>query len=178
MKPLILIGYRGTGKTTIAQKVSEQLQIPVIDSDWEIEHRAGKSIADIFAQDGESAFRDLEESVIVEILQRNDSKQFVLATGGGVVLRPETCYRLKNAGYVVWLTAAPKTILYRIQGDSASATMRPNLTSLTQLDEIVSLLEKRKPLYAETAHEIIETDFLKPVEITDKIIAHYQADNK
>ncbi|MDR2440041.1 MAG: shikimate kinase [Planctomycetaceae bacterium] len=174
MNSLILIGYRGTGKTTVAKKLAEQLQIPVIDSDWEIEHRSGKSIADIFAQDGEVIFRDLEESVIADILQQNYLSPFILATGGGVILRPETRYRLKKAGHVVWLTATPETILDRIQGDPASATMRPNLTSLTQLDEIINLLEKRNPLYAETAHEIIKTDNLNTNEITDKILVTIQ----
>jgi shikimate kinase len=178
MNSLILIGYRGTGKTTISRKLGEQLQIPVFDSDWEIEHCSGKSIADIFAQDGETVFRDWEESAIAEILQQNHLNPFVLATGGGVILRQATRYRLKNAGHVVWLTATPETILYRIQGDPASATMRPNLTSLTQLDEIIHLLEKRNPLYAETAHEIIETDFLNTDEITNKITAHLLSEQK
>jgi shikimate kinase len=172
MDSLILIGYRGTGKTTIARKLGEQLQIPVIDSDSEIEHRSGKSIADIFAQNGETVFRDLEESTIAEMLQQNCCNQFVLSTGGGVILRPETRCRLRNAGHVVWLTATPETIFRRIQGDPATTTLRPNLTSLTPLDEIINLLEKRNPLYAETAHEMIETDFLQTDEITNKIVAH------
>jgi shikimate kinase len=173
MSALILIGYRGTGKTTIARKLGEQLQIPVFDSDSEIEQHTGKSIADIFAQNGEAAFRNIEESIIAEILQQNRQNPFVLATGGGAVLRPETCCRLKNAGHVVWLTATPETIFQRIQLDPASGTMRPNLTSLTPLEEITALLEKRNPLYSETAHEIIKTDLLEINEITNRILSNY-----
>ncbi|MDR0611623.1 MAG: shikimate kinase [Planctomycetaceae bacterium] len=171
MNSLIFIGYRGTGKTSIARKLGEQLQIPVFDSDSEIERRAGKSIADIFAQNGEAEFRNIEESTIAEILQQNESNPFVLATGGGAILRPETRRRLKNAGHVIWLTATPETIFQRIQLDPASGTMRPNLTSLTPLEEIIALLEKRNPLYSETAREIIETDSLPINEITNRILS-------
>jgi shikimate kinase len=174
MNSLILIGYRGTGKTTIAQKLGEHLQIPVFDSDAEIEHHAGKSITDIFAQDGETEFRNIEESVIAEILQRNELNPFVLATGGGAILRPATRCRLKKAGRVLWLTAAPETIVQRIQLDPASGTMRPNLTSLTPLEEIIALLEKRNPLYSETAHDIIETDSLNINEITNRILSNQE----
>ncbi|MDR0705912.1 MAG: shikimate kinase [Planctomycetaceae bacterium] len=173
MKSLILVGYRGTGKTTIARKLGEQLQISVFDSDSEIERRVGKSIADIFTQDGETEFRHIEEATIAEILKQNISNPFVLATGGGAILRPETCCRLKNAGHVIWLTATPETIFHRIQLDPASGTMRPNLTSLTPLEEIIALLEKRHPFYSEVAHEIIETDLLKISEITNRILLNY-----
>jgi shikimate kinase len=173
MNSLILIGYRGTGKTTIARKLGEQLQIPVFDSDSEIEHHAGKSITDIFAQNGETEFRNIEESTIAEILQQHKSNPFVLATGGGAILRPETRCRLKNAGHVIWLTATPETIFQRIQLDPASGTMRPNLTSLTPLNEIIALLEKRNSLYSETAHEIIETDSCEINEITNRILSNY-----
>ncbi|MDR2706490.1 MAG: shikimate kinase [Planctomycetaceae bacterium] len=178
MRSLILIGYRGTGKTTIARKLSEQLHIPVFDSDAEIERHTGKNIADIFAQNGEAEFRNIEESTIAEILKQNMLNPFILATGGGAILRPETRCRLKNAGHVVWLTATPKTIFQRIQFDPASGTMRPNLTSLTPLEEIIALLEKRHPLYSETAHEIIETDLLKINEITNRILSNYFNDTK
>ncbi|MDR0338189.1 MAG: shikimate kinase [Planctomycetaceae bacterium] len=170
MNSLILIGYRGTGKTTIARKLSQRLQIPVIDSDTEIEQRSGKKIADIFAQNGETIFRNLEESTIAEILQQNQGNPFILSTGGGAILRPETRCRLKNSGHVVWLTATPETILHRIQDDPESATLRPNLTTWTPFDEIINLLQKRNPLYAETAHEMIETDCFTIDEITDKIV--------
>jgi shikimate kinase len=166
---LILIGYRGTGKTTIACKLAERLGIPVFDSDVEIERRANKNIAEIFAQDGESAFRDLEESVILDILTH--STPLVLATGGGAILRTSTRERLHRAGRVIWLTATPETILRRITSDAASKTMRPNLTALPMHEEIVAILEQRTPLYAETAHETLDTDSRSVDEIVETIVA-------
>ena len=163
MQSFIFIGYRGTGKTTVAQKLADQLEISAFDSDVEIERQAGKNIAEIFAQDGEPAFRDLEEAVIAEILAR--PTPLALATGGGAILRDNTRKLLRQAGRVIWLTATPETILHRITHDAASKTMRPNLTSLPMRDEIVALLEQRIPLYAETAHEIIATDSLTIDEI-------------
>ena len=171
MQSLILIGYRGTGKTTVAQKLASQLALPVFDSDSEIERQAGRSIAEIFAQDGESVFRDLEESVIADILAESTSlaSPLVLATGGGAILQPKTRQLLRQSGRVIWLTASPDTILQRITNDTASQTMRPSLTSLPMREEIITVLERRKPLYAETAHEIIETDCRTVDEIVDAI---------
>ena len=171
MKSFILIGYRCTGKTTVAGKLAERLGIPSIDSDVEIEQQAGKSIAEIFAQDGESAFRDLEESVIAEILARKSATApLILATGGGAILRSGTRERLRQSGRVIWLTATPENILRRITNDSATTTMRPNLTSLPMYEEIIAILEQRKPLYAKTAHEIIDTDCQTPEEIANTIL--------
>ena len=169
MQSLILIGYRGTGKTTVARKLADRLAVPVLDSDAEIECRAKKSIAEIFAQDGEPAFRDLEESVIADILAQ--SGPLVLATGGGAVLRANTRDRLRQSGKVIWLTATPETILHRITCDAASQTMRPNLTALPMQQEIVMVLEQRKTLYAETAHETIATDSLSSDEIVEIVFA-------
>jgi shikimate kinase len=168
MQSFILIGYRGTGKTTVARKLAEKLKIPAFDSDPEIERRTGKTIAEIFAQDGEPVFRDWEESVIAEILA--DPNPLVLATGGGAILRESTRKRLRQSGRVIWLTATPETILRRITSDAASKTMRPNLTALPMQEEIVAVLEQRKPLYAATAHEIVETDF----RTLDEIVAAVQ----
>jgi len=172
MQSFIFIGYRGTGKTTLACKLAECLGIPAFDSDSEIEHRAGKNIAEIFAQDGEQVFRDWEESVIADILAC--PTPFVLATGGGAILRSSTRERLRQSGQVIWLTATPETILRRITNDAASKTMRPNLTALPMHEEIVTVLEQRKSLYAETAHAIIETDF----QTIDEIIANVSAADK
>jgi shikimate kinase len=169
MQSFILIGYRGTGKTTIARKLADRLGLPAHDSDVEIEHRTGKSIANIFLQDGEPAFRNMEESVIAEILDR--PKPLVLATGGGAILRESTRERLRQTGRVIWLTATPKTILRRITNDAASQTMRPKLTSQPTREEIGAVLEQRKPLYAETAHEILDTNTLTVAEIVEAVLA-------
>lgn len=164
----ILIGYRGTGKTTVARLLGERLGIPSADSDELIQVKAGKSIAEIFASDGEAFFRDLEAAAIAEIL---DAEQpLVLSTGGGAILRPETRQLLRNRGRVVWLTATPETILDRIQGDAGSAETRPDLTSLPPLDEIVSLLEKRRSFYDETAHATVPTDALDPENVVRHIL--------
>ena len=172
MKSFILIGYRCTGKTTVAGKLADRLGIPAFDSDVEIERQAGKRIAEIFAQDGESAFRDLEESVIAEILTRKSATEapLILATGGGAILRSGTRERLRQSGRVIWLTATPESILRRILSDSATTTMRPNLTSLPMYEEIIAVLEQRKPLYVETAHETIDTDCQTPEEIANTIL--------
>ena len=167
MQSFILIGYRGTGKTTVAQELAERLGLPAFDSDTEIERRAGKSIAEIFAQDGEPAFRDLEESVIAEILAR--PRPLVLATGGGAILRANTRERFRQSGHVIWLTATPETILHRITSDAASQTMRPNLTTLPMQEEIITVLKQRMPLYAGVAHDTIDTDS-KTVDDIVKII--------
>lgn len=165
---IIFIGYRGTGKTTVARQLAAQLGLPAKDSDAEIERKAGKTIAEIFAQDGEALFREMEESVIAEILGADEP--VILATGGGAILRSATRNRLRRSGTVIWLTAAPATILRRITDDAHSATMRPHLTSLPPLEEIVSILEKRTPLYAETAHETICTDAETVDEIVRRVI--------
>jgi len=168
MTKIILIGYRGTGKSTVGRLLGERLHVPVGDSDPTIELQADKTIAEIFAQDGETAFRDLEVKVIADFL-RQDS--FVLATGGGAVLREETRQRLRQSGHVVYLTAAPQTILQRIQSDENSATTRPSLTSLPPLEEIIAVLEKRRPLYETTAHQTVETEGKSTEQVVREILA-------
>ncbi len=138
---IVLIGYRGTGKTTVAQVVASRLGCDWIDSDAEIERHAGKSIAAIFETAGESGFRELESQRLAELTQR---KRLVLAVGGGAVLRKSNRDRLKSFGHVVWLTADPATILARISGDATSAARRPNLTNvggLTEAKKVAALAE-------------------------------------
>jgi shikimate kinase len=133
----------------------------------EIERRAGKSIARIFAEDGEPAFRDLEARVIADLCHR---KRLVLAAGGGAVLRAESRRAMREAGRVVWLKARPETIHLRMTGDATTADRRPNLTSGGGLAEIVELLARREPDYRQAADLEIETDEVSPGKLVDEIL--------
>jgi shikimate kinase len=164
---LTLIGYRATGKTTLARLLAGRLGWPWIDADVEIERRAGKSIAQIFAEEGEPAFRDREAEVIAALC-RGD--RLVLAAGGGVPLREANRAALRAAGKVVWLTARPETILRRMTADASTAARRPNLTAHGPLQEIMHLLAVREPLYREIADLVIDTENRPPEELADEIL--------
>jgi shikimate kinase len=164
---LILIGYRATGKTTLARLLAERLAWQWIDADVEIERCAGKSIARIFAEDGEPAFRDIEARVIADLCRR---ERLVLAAGGGAPLRPESRAAMRAAGRVVWLTARPETILARMSGDATTPGRRPSLTEKGPLDEIVQLLGRREPIYRESAHLTVDTENRTPEELAEEIL--------
>ena len=166
---VFLIGYRGTGKSAVAQRLALKLGWEWVDADVEVELCAGKSIAEIFAQDGEPKFRDLEESIVTELCQRSVQ---VVALGGGAVLRTETRERIRQAGFVVWLTATPTTIAARLAGDSTTATRRPNLTRLSGLAEIEQVLRERTPIYQASADLTVDTETRSPQEVADEIAAH------
>ena len=168
MMNLVLIGYRATGKTTLARHLAERLRWDWIDADVEIERRAGKSIAEIFAEEGEPAFRDLEAQVIADLCNR---PRLVIAAGGGAPLREESRRIMRESGKVFWLTARPETILARMRGDATTAGRRPSLTNLPPLDEIVQLLARREPVYRETAHLSVDTEGKRPEQLSDEILA-------
>lgn len=170
---LTLIGYRATGKTTLARRLAERLGWDWIDADVEIERVAGKSIADIFASDGEPAFRDVEARVIADLTSRAN---LVIAAGGGAPLREESRKAMREGGKVVWLRASAETIHRRMTGDATTATRRPNLTDRGPLDEIVHLLSVREPIYRETAHAEIDTDGKPPESICDEILGRLELD--
>lgn len=162
-----LIGYRGVGKSTVAPALATRLGWSWLDLDDELERRAGMSIAEIFRAEGESAFRDLEESVLAEASGRDHQ---VVATGGGVIGRPANRERLAK-GHVVWLTATPATILARISGDQSTAARRPNLTLAGGLAEIERMLETREPLYGSLADQVLDTETTSRDELVDAILA-------
>jgi shikimate kinase len=165
--PLVLIGYRGTGKTTVAQQLALALGREWVDADVEVELRAGKSIAAIFADDGEPVFRDLEAQTLAELLRR---ERIVAAAGGGVVLRESNRRLLAERARVVWLQASVETILNRVAADSSTADRRPNLTTAGGPAEVVKLLDEREPLYRQCAETAIDTENKSPGEIAAEII--------
>lgn len=163
---LALIGYRGTGKTTVARVLSQRLGWPAIDADVELERQAGRSIKQIFADSGEQTFRDLEASLLQQLTAGENQ---ILSLGGGVILRPENRAAIKSRCVTAWLTAAAATLFVRIHGDPTTSERRPNLTAGGGLPEIEQLLAIREPLYRECADCIVATDDRSPESIADEI---------
>lgn len=164
---LTLIGYRATGKTSLARLLAERLGWDWIDADVEIERVAGKTIAEIFAEDGEPVFRDIEAQVIADLTSRDE---LVIAAGGGAPMREESRKAMRKGGQVVWLQASPETVHARMTGDATTATRRPNLTDRGPLDEIMHLMATREPVYRESAHVEIDTDGRSLETIVDEIL--------
>jgi shikimate kinase len=160
---IYLIGYRGTGKSTVARLLTEKLGWHFLDMDSEIEARNGKSIRQIFADEGEPAFRRIESELLHEV---SSLTQHVIATGGGVILDPNNRACLKNSGQVIWLTGKPATLWNRILEDATSKDRRPDLT-VGGLGEIEQLLKVREPLYCECANLEIAVDDRTPDQIAD-----------
>jgi shikimate kinase len=158
-KPVFLIGYRGTGKSTVARLLAERLGWKWLDADAVLEERQGRTIRQIFAEDGEQAFRAIEAAILAEhgLCQRH-----VIATGGGAILRADNRQLLKDSGTVVWLKADPATLWQRLQADAATRERRPDLSG-GGLAEIETLLAVREPLYAQCAHLVVDTAG-RPVE--------------
>lgn len=165
---LILIGYRGTGKTTVGRLVAARLGWAFVDSDEQIEAATGQTIAGLFASEGEEGFRNREAAVLAELCGRD---RVVLATGGGAVLRAENRQRLRAAGFVVWLTAPAEVIWHRLQNDPLGGQRRPNLTAAGGPDEVRTLLATRTPLYRDLADLTIETHTRSPEAVVDAILS-------
>jgi shikimate kinase len=164
---ILLVGYRGTGKTTAGRLLADRLGWGFADADDRIEAAAGRSVADIFAAEGEAGFRDREAAALAGLCRL---ARHVVATGGGAVLRPANRDLLRAAGLVAWLTAEPETVWARLRSDPTTAARRPNLTAAGGLDEVRELLRAREPLYRETAAVRIATDTRSPEAVADAIL--------
>ena len=165
---LFLIGYRGTGKSTVARLLAAALGWQWVDADVELEAHCGRSIRAVFAEEGEAGFRDREEAVLAELCRRTN---VVVATGGGVVLRAGNRARLRG-GKVVWLTADADTICRRLAQDPSTAERRPPLAAAaTACDrgEVEELLRQREPLYRACADATVDTTHRTPEEIAASI---------
>lgn len=170
MKELLyLIGYRGTGKTTVGQLLAERIGWNFADADVVLERTAGKSIKEIFATEGEASFRDRESANLRTLAQRTHC---VIATGGGIIGREENRRVLRETGFVVWLTAPSALIASRIADDPTTAERRPNLT-VGGTVEIEELLRQREPLYRACADLEIDTDGRSPEMLVERILSQW-----
>jgi shikimate kinase len=171
---LFLVGYRGTGKTTIAGLVAQRLSWQAVDADAVLEALAGKLIREIFAEEGEAGFRSREELVLEDLCHRS---RHVIATGGGVVLAEGNRLKMRRSGKVVWLQADAETIWQRLQADPTTAARRPPLT-LGGLPEIKQLLQVREPLYSECADWTVATASHTPEEVAERILNWWSTETR
>jgi len=166
---IVLIGFMGTGKTTVGRLLAERLDLAFTDMDDCIVERAGKTIPAIFADDGEPAFRALEREVVIDLSARGG---LVIATGGGVVLNPDNIRDLGATGLLVALTATPDVILERLRHD----TGRPLLSAGDKGEKIRTLLASRQHLYNAIPLRI-DTDALTSGAVARRIMDHYAHSN-
>ena len=162
---IVLIGYRGTGKSVVGELLARKLNRETISMDAEIVKKAGMSIPEFVEQNGWPKFRDLETEVALELAERDN---IIVDCGGGVIERPENIPALRANGVIFWLQASVDVVVSRI----ADGTERPALIEgKTFTEEVAEVLERRTPLYSEAAQHIINTDDMTPDQVSDSILA-------
>ena len=164
MKNIILIGFMGTGKTAVGRRLAARLGYRYLDTDMIIEGQAGCTIAGIFEKHGEAYFRELERSVIQEVVR---SEGCVISTGGGAVVDPENLALLKKNGLVVCLTSSPEKIMERTGRKRGE---RPLLSGKEPIEEIKRLLELRAPYY-ENADWTVDTSKKTVAQVVEIVVA-------
>lgn len=147
---IVLVGFMGTGKTSVGRRLASQLRMRYVDTDDIVERDSGRRISDIFAEDGEPAFRELESEAVREVSKLHNH---IISTGGGVVLKEANMTALKRNGIVFCLTATAEEIYKRV----GHQTHRPLLQDPDPLAKIQSMLAERRPYYAKADHMISTT---------------------
>lgn len=163
---IILVGMMATGKSTVGAILAEELDYELVDLDAVITGREGRSIADIFAEGGEQAFRRIESAVLQEMLQ---GERKVISTGGGAVLAPGNAAAMLEHGFVVALTATEDAIIERVSGD----VNRPLLAG-NAANRVRSIMEQRREAYR-FAHCTVDTTELNVAEVSQYILLRYRA---
>ena len=161
---IMLIGFMGCGKSTVAAKLTKRLSVKQIEMDALIAEEAGMSLPDIFATYGEEHFRNIETNMLRKF---KDLKPVVVSCGGGVVLRDENVELMKGQGKIIWLTATPQTVYERVK----DSTDRPVLNGNMNVEYIQELMEKRQQKYQAAADIMVSTDGKTVDEICDEILS-------
>lgn len=159
---IALTGFMGTGKTTVGKILAENMQMDFMETDSIIELRTGKKIPEIFRDNGEEAFREIEKMVIKEVAE---NKNLIVSCGGGVVTDQENVEQLKKRGKIILLNAKEETVINRV----ANSTDRPLLNTEDWQDRVHELMSKRLPMYKKAADIEVDTDELTPAEVAEKI---------
>ena len=167
---LVLIGYRGTGKSTIGRIIAARTHAPFADADTELERTLGRSIRAIFEKEGEAAFRAHEVAVLRGLTTDPELAGGILATGGGAILAEENRQALRNFGLVAWLTADPGTLARRLASSRQAGTDRPALTAAGTLHEVATVLSGRLPLYRATADVEVVSAGRSVHEVADEVV--------
>ena len=165
-----LVGFMGTGKTVVGKVLAKKLNKGFVEMDSLIEQKAGRSIPEIFQQDGEVVFRELEIEVTKEV---SSKENLVIACGGGVVLNKINIDRLRNGSIIVYLTASLRVILKRVLSEEGK---RPLLNVPNKISEIKRLLKFREPFYERAADIKIDTSNLDIDAIAKQIIEKLKED--
>ena len=168
---IVLIGYRGSGKSATGRLLAEELGWAYVDTDTLIEQRCGMTIRDLFADHAEEGFREAEGRVVAEVA---DLDRHVVSTGGGVVLRPDNGPALKRTGKLVWLAAPPEVLWERIKADTQRLNHRPSADPNHGLQDVRSVLRQREPLYAGWADFVVDTANQSPEAVAAEIIGRLQ----
>lgn len=163
-KAIVLIGFMGSGKTTVGIRLSYRLRRAMDDTDKMIERREGRTISDIFASEGEAYFRE-QETALLERLAKQGCQQ-ILSVGGGTPVREENRALLKQIGTVVYLRIQPESVYERLKGD----TTRPLLQVENPLERITNLMEQRKEAYEAAADVIVDVDGLDMEAVVKRIV--------
>lgn len=167
MKKLFLIGYRGTGKTTLGKKIAKELNYTFLDLDSEIVKKTKKTIPQIFETEKEIGFREYEHNALIDSIKKEN---VIVSCGGGIITRKDNIKLLKENGIVCLLTANPKTIYDRIYLDKT----RPKLTNNKNLmQEIVLMLNKRNAAYQKTKDFEISTENKTQMQCVEEILEKF-----
>ncbi len=166
IRNIALCGFMGTGKSSVGRLVAEQLHYAFLDTDTVIEARAGKPIAQIFTEQGEAVFRELEQRIVKELVLRDRT---VIATGGGLIVNPQNFASLKQHAFIVCLWASPETIWSRVK----TQNHRPLLKETDPLEKIRSLLAERTPSYKQS-DVLLNTEIRSPREVAQQVLHQFR----
>lgn len=169
---LYLIGYRASGKSTIAPVLANRLSLSFVDTDRLIEADLSEPIATFFASHGEPAFRDIESRIVIDVSQGSHQ---VISLGGGAVMALANQEAIRRSGKVVWLECPPAILAQRLMKDQDQGALRPSLTGLGVTQEIESVLKRREGVYRGLADLVVDAGTKSPDQIAQEIAAWWQS---